>query len=113
MSKKTLKIEHMTEVVGLMESLARSGYDVHIAPVYTMPTCEKDIELKPCPFCGGKAKLKEDTQCWGHGMFIKEYFVKCIQCGGKSRTSAVYDISEDVAKATAIDAWNTRGDNNR
>ena len=78
---------------------------------YTLPSEEeeKDIELKPCPFCGGKAKLKEDTQCGGHGMFIKEYFVKCMQCGGKSRTSAVYGIPEDVAKATAIDAWNTRG----
>lgn len=42
MSKKTLKIEHMSELVLLMESLVRSGYDLHITPVYDIPSHEKD-----------------------------------------------------------------------
>lgn len=42
MSKKTLKIEHMSELVLLTEALVRSGYDVRITPVHDMPKCEKD-----------------------------------------------------------------------
>jgi len=51
-------------------------------------------ELKPCPFCGGKA---ETTRCWtGH------YQVWCTQCAAVQMGS-FYD-----SEAEAIEAWNKR-----
>ena len=49
------------------------------------------VELKPCPFCGGKAILKQITGRWA---------VHCEnQCAGTR-------IFNDAKRA--IDAWNTR-----
>lgn len=50
-------------------------------------------ELKPCPFCGGKAELID----LGHG----ECFIKCHR--GCVEQSHVYK-----AKSSAINAWNRR-----
>lgn len=51
-------------------------------------------ELKPCPFCGHKAKVED---CG----LIRLYFVKCTHCG----------INQDhlyAQKCDAIKAWNRR-----
>ena len=51
-------------------------------------------ELKPCPFCGGKAEL----------IYIEHYrecFVKCLKC--KVEQGHVYS-----SKKTAVTAWNRR-----
>lgn len=55
------------------------------------------IELKPCPFCGGEAKLEDlgGTEKCGR------YFVKCTKC----------KIAQDTlwaSKKTAIHQWNRR-----
>ena len=50
-------------------------------------------ELKPCPFCGGKAKLQGDESKYG-------CFVVCTNC------YAEMDYSETEVKA--IEAWNKR-----
>ena len=50
------------------------------------------IDLKPCPFCGGKARLKSS-----HGFNN----VSCGNCG------AEYPVSFDTRKEAAA-AWNTR-----
>ena len=57
-------------------------------------------ELKPCPFCGGDAKLKEF--CMRIRMFKqkKYYYAECSLCG--VRTSAKSDAEE------SIEAWNRR-----
>jgi hypothetical protein len=47
--------------------------------------------LKPCPFCGGPARLKQGCPgCW---------FVQCDRCMA---------ASNDVGYEHAIDIWNTR-----
>lgn len=56
------------------------------------------IELKPCPFCGGRAKITEAQIKTAHGL---HYAVRCTRC--KASISPGYD---DVSKA--VDAWNIR-----
>lgn len=50
-------------------------------------------KLKPCPFCGGKAKLFEDKD-------YQIYSVTCTECDAGTNA---YGIEQD-----AIDAWNGR-----
>ena len=55
-----------------------------------------EIKLKPCPFCGGEAKI------------VKSYYTiwaKCICCGAKSR------CEENEEKAA--EAWNRRAGSER
>lgn len=53
-------------------------------------------ELKPCPFCGGEAKLTEP--------YMNIYVISCGNCGVGS---AIYTNSEQ-----AIEAWNRRVEQN-
>ena len=46
-------------------------------------------ELKPCPLCGGKAVLHEESAT-----------IHCVQCG--------LETDEDYTCAAAVKAWNTR-----
>lgn len=60
-----------------------------------------DTKLKPCPFCGGEAKLRKLNKDRG-------YFVLCSKCGCRTpyfryRYAPIDDLRED-----AIDTWNTR-----
>jgi len=57
-------------------------------------------KLKSCPFCGNDAMMYEQLQ-----NDYKEYFVKCISCGAKSRSYFVNPMY-------AIKAWNKRVDDN-
>ena len=50
-------------------------------------------ELKPCPFCGGEARLSEDKD-------YQIYSVVCSECDAATNN---YGIKQD-----AIDAWNKR-----
>jgi len=50
----------------------------------------KNIELKPCPFCGGEAKIQGITVVW----------IKCKQCG-----TSTCGFKEEKR---AIDLWNSR-----
>ena len=56
-------------------------------------------ELKPCPFCGGKAKMRRFAS---GRMFnrIPVFFVECCVC--RSKTSVELDTK------TAEEAWNRR-----
>ena len=53
-------------------------------------------KLKPCPFCGGKAKLLAD-----HGNI--KFWVCCKKC---IADTLIYD-----SKQEAIESWNRRADN--
>ena len=45
-------------------------------PYDGLPT-EPDDYMKPCPFCGGQAYVKEDTFA---GMRLGDYYIKCPTC---------------------------------
>ena len=49
-----------------------------------------ESELKPCPFCGGRAKMY-NWGVWG---------VRCTDCGAGS--------DWDIEEHKAIEAWNRR-----
>lgn len=53
----------------------------------------KEIELKPCPFCGGEAKIKKN-------ILNEDIYVECRSC--YSRTDG-FGIAE-----YAIEQWNKR-----
>ena len=57
-------------------------------------------KLKPCPFCGGEARINERLEPL-HGM---RYYPTCMNkhCLGRN-TAKYFEI-----KATAIAAWNRR-----
>lgn len=55
----------------------------------------KNIELKPCPFCGGKAKINKIEQG-------RLYEVECQYCYAN-----VYDDTIEGA----VEYWNRRTDN--
>lgn len=72
-------------------------------------------ELKPCPFCGGKAEVYsyEDAQDIYNsdtlGYVDTEYYIKygvgCVLCG--------CIIAEKMNEEKAIEAWNRRTDYGR
>ena len=70
-------------------------------------------QLKPCPFCGGKAKIQYGFPNQ-QGNRHKEVFVKCKVCNAKTKTIKQYPFTkwEDCLK-TAIYLWNRRADNGK
>ena len=69
-----------------------------------------DVELKPCPFCGGEAKLYYD---WSDE--TGEWF--SVGCDNDDCLMALHDIAYDYKcvstgwrkfKEEAVSAWNTR-----
>lgn len=59
---------------------------------------ERGNELKPCPFCGGKAKLMADQTPWSR---VHGYFVTCLKCG-------VETPRNKRSAGEAAFAWNMR-----
>ena len=63
-------------------------------------------ELKPCPFCGGKAEIQHTGKNSEYGECA---FVACKECGANSRM--VNKAFKYCADDKAIEAWNRRVDN--
>ena len=55
-------------------------------------------ELKPCPFCGGEAKLNTDTPKGVHTSLVKPR-VECTKCGAVLYGSCAVIV---------VEAWNSR-----
>ena len=53
----------------------------------------QEIELKPCPFCGGEAEVN---------LFLGNYCVTCTNCMG-----AIFP-AKGMTREEAIETWNTR-----
>ena len=65
-------------------------------------------ELKPCPFCGGEAKMKHGypgKQCKS----LRQAFVQCVKCGCRTVTykQLAYQAWSDVDRHAA-EVWNRR-----
>lgn len=59
-------------------------------------------ELKPCPFCGGEARLKRINGYYGYTS--DAYSVECLCCGATIKKSNGYrDLTNSV-----ISSWNRR-----
>lgn len=58
------------------------------------------MELKPCPFCGGEAKLELTTQYYTGEPEMENAFIRCMKC-------SVW-TDEYVYATEAAAAWNTR-----
>lgn len=39
-----------------------------------------ETELKPCPFCGGKAEIRQKSNGYGAGIFTADFEVGCVNC---------------------------------
>jgi Lar family restriction alleviation protein len=63
---------------------------------------KEDIELKPCPFCGGEAKIHTRES------FPQIYYAyaECSQCLSTSPTVSAGDTEQK--KKRAAEFWNTR-----
>jgi Lar family restriction alleviation protein len=61
------------------------------------------IELKPCPFCGGEARLKK------HQKLEQTWYVQCNKCGIRTKNSvqAPYESWKDAMKCP-VNQWNVR-----
>ncbi len=56
------------------------------------------MELKPCPFCGGKAE--ECTESGGLFNPMCYWFIRCKMCGSAGKVT--------IHPKTAAEAWNHR-----
>ena len=63
------------------------------------------MELKPCPFCGGKASLRHNHAGIG------ESYVQCEKCGLES--SRFIKSFEGSSDDRAVEFWNRRADDGR
>lgn len=64
-----------------------------------------DIELKPCPFCGGKAHIIMHI-CLDNGFVSYEVSHSELNCCMKIKSDTVYHTPEEAARA-----WNKRAEN--
>ena len=64
----------------------------------------KMAELKPCPFCGGKAFLSEVLYYCEPGRCTTQ-FIECNECHA---TTYEYNTEEE-----AIEAWNRRAEDGK
>ena len=64
-------------------------------------------ELKPCPFCGGKAHIYRTC-----GYSPEEIiFVGCENCEASATPKRMISFNPDDDERKAIEAWNRRADN--
>ena len=68
-------------------------------------------ELKPCPFCGGEAVLRNETEMVGFGSCDDIYFVKCVICEAQGSKFGVW--AGKNRKEKAIEAWNRRANDGK
>jgi hypothetical protein len=71
------------------------------------------INLKPCPFCGGKAYFEEEEKVSGHNSSTKTYFIQCEICKARGSSISDYDafkqnLSKENIALTLQGRWNIR-----
>ena len=70
------------------------------------------IQLKNCPFCGGKAYLEARHRAFINGETTRVAFVRCTVCNARSGREKLEDYgctsSSGEANEKVIAAWNRR-----
>lgn len=73
------------------------------------------MELKPCPFCGGPASLREyGSGHKGNGEFTAGYECGCEKCRIKFRFESIFKLEHGQPKFIqngydkCVEAWNNR-----
>ena len=69
-------------------------------------------ELKPCPFCGGKAYLESRHRAFIDAKTTLVAFVRCKSCNARTQRFKLEDFGRTsysrLANRKAIEAWNRR-----
>lgn len=61
------------------------------------------IELKPCPFCGGKAAIKTSSNSVDHcGLFSQFHSVQCLKCGATTASTYKSEFRRDADEFIVI-----------
>lgn len=88
-------IKEIAKMVGVNEELLRSWLDVNermtkeeinqrVAKIRKERTRERlNSELLPCPFCGGKAEIRNET-VMEPPVHYEVVFVTCLECGAST-----------------------------
>ena len=66
-------------------------------------------ELKPCPFCGGRARLVR----LGHqsGTAFDDWGIECVKCGAMPWTFSLYLCrTQEEVHETCAERWNRRAE---
>ena len=71
-----------------------------------------NYELKPCPFCGGVARLEKSSRGFIGGQTTRISYVYCTSCNARSPRFKLEDFGKtshsNEANQAAIDSWNKR-----
>ena len=83
---------------------------------------EKKRELKPCPFCGGKADFKIRSNISSHSEVGFDFTIKCSECDIEIprtyRVTLTIGMSGQInakidERQKAMDDWNWRANDER
>ena len=73
------------------------------------------MELKPCPFCGGKPYLEKSSRAFLGGESQRVSYVRCTKCEARSPKIPISRYGHSCysidAQNAAAEAWNRRADN--
>lgn len=69
----------------------------------------ENINLLPCPFCGGEAKLRKKNRTIINGTTRRNCYVYCLDCDARAERFVYEDFAEPrYFHDRAIEAWNSR-----
>ena len=74
-------------------------------------------ELKPCPFCGGKATIKTISRGYGSNGFTEAYNVGCDNCKIYFKEESIFCIQNGTpiflmnGYDRCFEIWNRRANN--
>ena len=69
----------------------------------------KPYDMKPCPFCGGKAHMEYDSRSYMNGKSTRVSYVYCEVCNSRSPKFDRLECNpRSIAEGKAVEAWNRR-----